>query len=879
MYNYKGLTTLEAQSQLKVFGSNEIKDVNKVSAVQILLRQIKSNFIVYLLFFAMLASFLVGKGITGYTILAVILIVVITGFIQEYKAEKAVEALKKMVMPISIVIRNGKELEIDSKDIVPGDILILRTGEKIPADCLILEQKDLLVNEAILTGESKEVKKDIIISEKEYKDNNVLFAGSFIVNGKALGKVIHTGMNTKFGKIASLISSTEKSLPLQNKINKITKYTAFVGMGMATITGLTILFGTPFSTELLVDVLILVIAISVSAFPEGLPVVLISTLSVGSYRMAKKNAIVNRMSIIETLGETTVICSDKTGTITKGEMTVKKIFVNNNSYDVEGSGFNANGNILLNKKQVDLANDLVLEKLLVSGIICNDANIQRTGEDKEYNIIGTPTEAALLILGAKKKLYKEDFDFNREEEIVFSSERKMMSVVIKDSEEFTIYTKGALEVLLQKCNYVLTDKGVVKLTKQHLENIELEFNNQAKNALRTIGLAYKTTKKLDIKTIEEDLIFIGFCGLEDPPREEVKESLIMCKKAGIKVKMITGDNKETAISIANQIGLEKGEVLLGQDLDKITDEELKNIVNKVTIFARVRPEHKLRIVKALKANGEIVTMTGDGVNDSPALKEAHIGVAMGKAGTDVSRSVADLTLKDDNFATIVDAIKEGRTIFSNIKKFVTYQLSCNFAELSILFFGVIFSFIFGWPVPVLLALHILFMNLVTDNLPAITLGLNRYSADIMDDLPRKNAEILTKKTFLMIFITGIIMASFTLLIFWFTYNVLGQTVSDARTTTLITLILVEIAGAFVYRSFRKGVLTRSPFVNPYLFIASTISILATIVIVYTPVNKIFETIPVPLIDWIVALGFAFLLIIIFDVFKFFNNKYKFFCFE
>ena len=364
--------------------------------------------------------------------------------------------------------------------------------------------------------------------------------------------------------------------------------------------------------------------------------------------------------------------------------------------------------------------------------------------------------------------------------------------------------------------------------------------------------------------------------MEDPPREEIKEAIKNCKKAGISVKMITGDNKKTALSIAREIGLQKGKIIEGEELDKITDKELQKIVNNISIFARVRPEHKLRIVKALKENGEIVTMTGDGVNDSPALKAAHIGVAMGKNGTDVSRSVADLTLKDDNFATIVYAIKEGRTIFNNIKKFVSYQLSCNYAELAILFVGVLLSPILGWPIPVLLALHILFMNIVTDNLPAITLGFNKSSPDIMKEKPRKNKNILNKNLIILFVFAGTLMALFSLGTFWFTFSVLGQSIEYARTTTLVSLILLEIVGAFNFRSFRKMVLNRSIIANKYLFWASLISIIATILIIYTPINKIFETVPISLVDWVIALVFVFVLIIIFDVLKKINKKKKFF---
>jgi len=875
----KGLTERDAKKRLEEHGFNEIKEVGKISPFQILIRQVKSNFIIYLLLIAMILSFFVGKQITAYVILVVILAVIFTGFFQEYKAEKAIEKLKQMVMPISIVLREGIQKEILTKEIVPGDILILRTGEKIPADCLILSEKNLLVNEAVLTGESDEIKKTSSVKLNHPSKDNLLFAGSFIVNGKCIAKVIHTGMNTKFGKIASLISSAEKELPLQKKVNSISKYMTIIGITMAILTGLAILMQSEITKELLVEILILTIAIAVSAFPEGFPVVLITTLSVGASRMAKKNAIVNRMSIIETLGETTIICTDKTGTITKGEMTVRKIFLNNNLIEVTGEGYEGNGNFLLNNKKIDPSDYQPLNSLLKTAVNCNDATIKRTGEDKIFNISGAPTEAALLVMASKANVYSEDFN-ERIDEIPFSSERKMMSVLCKEENKRIIYSKGALEFILERCKYIQKEDGVFRLLEKDRRRILEEKRIMASKALRTLSFAYKITNSKTIKeSDEQDLIFLGIVGMEDPPRKGVKEALIQCEKAGIKIKMITGDDKETAISIAKQIGLKPGKVIEGSEIDNLSDKDFFKVVRQAVIFSRVKPEHKLRIVHVLKEHGEVITMTGDGVNDAPALKEAHIGVAMGKNGTDVSKSVADLTLKDDNFVTLVDAIKEGRTIFNNIRKFVTYQLSCNYAELLVLFIGVLLVPVFGWPFPLLLALQILFMNLVTDNLPAITLGLNKSSDDIMDEKPRKNTSILNKRLITTLIIAGTLMALFVLSTFYVTFNVFGQTTKDARTTALLTLIVLEIASAFNFRSFRKTTLNRSPLVNSYLALASIISLIATFLIIYTPLNKIFETIPLPFVDWIIALGFGFLLILIFDLLKKLNNKKNFLKFD
>jgi len=866
----KGLTTKKAQEKYKKYGANEIVDVNKVSWYTILLRQVKGNFVVYLLLVATILSFIVRKSVTAYAVLSVIILVVGVGFIQEYKAEKAVESLKKMITPTTLVIRNSKEQEIPSTEIVPGDILILRTGEKIPADSVILEQTQLLVNEAVLTGESKEVKKQAIKDQTNTKEENILYMGSFIVNGKTLAKVTHTGMNTKFGKIADMISTAEKELPLQIKINKTLKLLVFFGLFFAFLTGVVVLLKEPIiTTSVIADVLILVIAISVASFPEGLPVVLISSLSMGAYRMAKRNAIVNRMSIIETLGETTVICSDKTGTITKGEMTVKKIYANNQMYDVSGVGYERKGQIIKDNKPAEINKELSL--ILKASVLCNDTYVKELENNIFFEISGPPTEAALLVLASKANIFKEDFEVTRKEEIPFSSEKKYMSVLVSEDEEENVYVKGAIEVILKKCKYIF-DKGKIRNITQKDIDYVLSLNKKLTNkALRTLAFAYK---KYDQKDINNHLVFVGFVGLEDPPREEVKKTLLMCAKAGIKVKMITGDAKETAKAIAKKIGLKEGKILEGKEIDNLTDDELSKIINDVVVFARVRPEHKLRIVKALKQNKEIVTMTGDGVNDAPALKEAHVGVAMGQTGTDVSRSVADLTLKDDNFASIVYAIKEGRTIFTNIRKFMTYQFSCNFSQLGIIVFGVLLAGAFGWPIPLLLPLQILFMNIVTDNLPAIALSFNPSSNDIMEG--RINTKkILTKNLLYLLFFSGVMMTLFSLGVFYVSFNIYGHDGLFAGTTALLTLIFLQIVGAFVFRSFRKGVLNRSPFINLYLFFASIISIVATIVVLYTPLNKVFETTPLPFVSWILVLGLGLLYVLIFDILKIINKKTNF----
>ena len=869
----QGLSSSQAVLLLKQYGPNEIVEGTKVTPLQILLRQVQKNYVVYMLIVAALVSFLVGKTFTAYTIVAVILSVIVVGFIQEYKAEKSISSLKSMIMPVSIVIRDGIKKEIPTRELVPGDILILGNGEKIPADCELLEDHGLRVNESALTGESKEISKYAKLPESstlQTDDSNNLYMGTFIVNGRGTAKVVHTGMNTKFGKIAHLISSAEKDFPLQNKINEITKYMVIIAIVSSILTGLLMLVRTPqINPSTLVEILILMVALAVSAFPEGFPVVLITTLAVGAKRMSDQNAIVGRMSIIETLGETTVICSDKTGTITKGEMTVKFVFTGDELYQIDGSGFSGEGVIKKNEVPINISNihkEQNLKLLIQAGILCNDSEIERTGDDNEYRSRGTPTEVAIKILGVKAGLFEENLGFTRREEIPFNSERKMMSVLSQNNGSFFVFAKGAPELLIPKCSkYIKNNQEIVfsQGDKNSFYGMQLEMS---KSAYRTLAIAYKKVDSAGRDYKEEDFVFLGLVAMEDSPREEVAESIKTTQRAGIKVIMITGDSKDTAVSIAKQIGL-PGKVIEGNEMDRLSDQELSVVIKDYSVFARVRPEHKIRIVKILKGLGEIVAMTGDGVNDAPALKEAHIGIAMGKNGTDVSRSAADLVLKDDNFATIVKAVAEGRTMFNNLRKFVTYQLACNFAELVVLFLGVLWAPLFGWGVPLLLSIQILFMNLVTDNIPAITLGLNPTSKDIMDESPRIGAKILNKVLVRLMIVSGILMAMVTIGAYAISFNLLDYGAAVSTTVALVALILIEIGLAFSYRSFRKMALNRSPFVNKYLAYAAMLSIVLTIAIIYTPLNIVFETVPIGYAGWMIAISLTLIGMVIQDVVK------------
>lgn len=869
-----GLTSKEASELLAKYGRNELKQSNHNTPFKILLRQITTNPVIYLMIGALIISLVLGKVTTAYVVLGVILIVIGVGFFQEFKAERSIEALKSMITSISTVRRDNKEKEIDTRDIVPGDIIILRTGDKVPADCIILEEKDLTVDESLLTGESKEVKKTAEKKGLEKKDDsgftkdNMVYMGTFILSGKCTVKAVHTGMNTKFGGIAQSISTVEKELPLQKKINILIKQLIFLAIIVSIITGIIMLFNnTPLTYEAIINILIVVLALSIAAFPEGFPVVLITALANGAHRMAKKNAIINRMSIIETLGETTVICADKTGTITSGQMVVSNIFADDKMFDVKATENEFHSDIFLKNDKVLIKDNNVLKLLVNASVLCNDARIERKDENI---IIGSPTEKALISLGAKLGVYKEDFDSILIDEKPFSSERKMMSVIVKEGKKLRIYSKGAPDVLLKKCKYILKSNGIKALNEKERNKILNRINSMSKQSLRNIALAYNDIKDATDKDAEEGLIFLGIAGMKDPPRPEVKEAIELCNTAGITVKMITGDSIETAKAIAAEIGL-KGEILSGQDLDSLTDDELSKVIGKTAIFARVRPEHKLRIVRALKSNGEVVTMTGDGVNDAPALKEAHIGVAMGKNGTDVSREAADMILKDDKFSTIVDAISEGRTIFMNIQKFSAYQISINIAQL----FLIAISIMLGLPLP-LLAIQILFMNIISDEITAISLVFNPSAKDVMNIPPRRRSKIITTPVFSFMLLSGVLMTIGATIMFYLTIKVFEFEITEARTTLFVLMTLFAVFNAFNFRSFRKLVMIRSPLVNKYLFYAALLSIALTVVAIYTPINSLFSLTPIGLTAWIFSLLMALLLVVIVDNMKIINNKYKFF---
>lgn len=863
MINFQWLNSQEAKERLKEYWHNELKEKKTAWRKEILLRQVKWNFMVFFLLLAIIISLSVWKITTWSVISVIIVVIVLVWFLQEYKAEKSISALKNMIESLSTVIRDGKEIEIESRNIVPWDIIVLSMWDKISADAMIIEASWLRVNESMLTWESKEIEKKSITNQDDVSPSeHIIYMWTYVVNWHCIAEVIKTWMHTEFGKISWMISSAEKELPLQKKINKIVKYMATLAIIMAILTWIVMILQKPtWDKEYLISVLLLSIALMVSAFPEWLPVVLISTLAKWAFRMSQKNALVNRMSIIETLWETTVVCTDKTWTLTTWNMTVKKIFADNQFFDVTWVWYQFKWSITQKDKKINPEKNTALYQIIQAAALCNNAQIHKTDSVDEYSIKWTPTEAALLVFAHKARVSQSIFDLLRIEEMAFNSDRKMMSVVIKEWKWFITYSKWAPEILLKNCTHYQDKEKIIKLDKTKHDKIQKDINELASKKYRVLCLAYKRTDKKDDNP-ESDLIFLWFVALEDSPREWVEQAMQICLKAWIKVKMITWDNKETAIEIWHDIWL-IWPAMTWEEIDQLSDEELSKKIKDIVIFARVKPEHKIRIVRSLKDSWEIVTMTWDGVNDAPALKEAHIWVAMWKNGTDVSKEASDLILRDDNFVTIVSAIQEWRTIFKNIQRFVVYQLSCNFAEILILFLAVLI-----WrPVP-LVAIQILFMNLVTDNLPALTLWFAPSTSDIMEHKARKNSDILNNTLIKMLLGAWFTMAIWTLIVYYIVLNVSNVSIEQAHTIVLVTLIFFEISGAFNFRSLTKSFFKLSIATNPYLVYASIISLLATIAIVYIPfLNKIFETSPIPRYYRISSFIISLSIILIFDKIK------------
>lgn len=743
----KGLASDEAALRLDKYGPNELKHEKKATAVGIFLGQFKSILIVILLLSAAVSGYVdvyieSELPVDSYIILIIVFMNAVIGFIQEYRAEKAVEALKKMVSPKSEVIRDGMEKQISSSEIVPGDLLIIDEGTRVPADGRLIEVAGLQVDEAPLTGESVPVEKILsrLAEETSVPDRtNMVFMGTSATFGHGQAVVTETGMGTEFGKIAgSLQAVEEEESPLRRRVEQLGRQLGIIAVGSCVlIFVLGVLVGLD-----LVYIFMTAVSMAVSAVPEGLPAVITITLAWGVSRMSREKAIVRRLASVDTLGCTTVICSDKTGTLTRNEMTVSRLYADGQTIDVTGVGYEPEGELLKDGVQLGQLDGALLD-LLRGTILCNNARLDNSRGAS--HVLGDPTEAALIVAGAKAGLLREELEkeYPRVGEIPFSSARKRMSTIHDGPKGRLVYVKGAPELVIQLCDRVVEDGRPKRLTKKGTSEALEAVQRLASEGLRVLGVAYKELSEeynqLDPGVVESRLIFIGLIGMIDPARKEVPEAIQLCKKAGIKSIMITGDHKLTAVAVAKQIGMldpnTDTKVLTGVELDRMSDDELERLVDEVVVYSRVSPEHKLRIVTALKKKGHIVAMTGDGVNDAPAIKMADIGVAMGIRGTDVTKEASDMVLEDDNFATIVKAVEGGRHIYDNIKKYLRLMVTVNFDE----FFEIIFCSLAGFPLP-LLPIHILWVNLISDGLPAIALSMDPKEPDLMERSPRSPKE-------------------------------------------------------------------------------------------------------------------------------------------
>lgn len=854
----QGLTSSDAKKRLEKYGYNELEAKKKTSAMKILLSQL-NDFMTWVLLGATLISGIMGEKADAITILIIILINGILGFIQEFKTEKSLEALKNLASPTAKVIRDGKVVTLNAREIVPGDILEIEAGDRISADSVIIDGFGIQSDESILTGESAPVEKSVhkLSSNKE---KSSLYMGCTVISGRAKAKVIATGMNTEMGKIAGMLGEIEtKQTPLQEKLDNLGKVLVIgclIVCAAVTITG--IVRGEDAYRMFLVGV-----SLAVAAIPEGLPAIVTVSLALGVQRMMKKKALVRKLQAVETLGCTKVICSDKTGTLTQNKMTIKKLYTLDQFYNVSGNGYDTKGNITLNGNAINVLSNFTLKRIVECGVICNNSSISNSKKGRYLDYVGDPTEISFTVLGQKvfgeNNKIKENV--KRIKENPFDSDRKMMSVLCSENGRSVMFTKGAAERVIERCSYAIFNGEVVKLTSSLKEKILKSSNQMAQEALRVLALAYKDADSI----IEDNLIFLGLAGMIDPPREEVKSAILECRLAGITPVMITGDHKLTAHAIADKLGMVEKDslVLTGEELDKISDTKLDNILNKVRVFARVSPSHKYRIVKAFKRKDQVVAMTGDGVNDAPAIKEADIGIAMGIQGTDVTKEASSMILLDDNFATIVEAVKEGRVIYDNIRKFLRYLLSCNIGEVLTMFVASLMSL----PIP-LLPIQILLVNLATDGLPAMALSLEKGEKDVMMRKAReKNEGIFANGLWSKIVLRGALIGVSTVVSFVVTLVYFNGNLEVARTVALCTLVMSQLFHVFECRSERNSVFSIGLFSNIYLVLAVISSFTLLMLIVYMPwLQGIFHTQSLNILNWIVVLSLSGLISLISSLF-------------
>lgn len=868
----KGLSLKEAGQRLEQHGLNELTEGKTISPVTLFLNQFK-DFMVLVLMGATLISGLLGEFMDAITIIAIIIMNGILGFIQEFRAERSLRALKELSAPHAKVLRDGAVEVVPAKELVPGDVVMLEAGDRIPADIRWLETNSVYVEESALTGESVPVNKNVqALAGREVPlgdQKNLSFMGTLVTMGTARAVVVRTGMDTEMGKIAGLIESTEEmETPLQHRLEQLGKILIILALALTVLVVVAgILHGQPVYAMFLAGV-----SLAVAAIPEGLPAIVTIALALGVQRMIKRKAIVRKLPSVETLGCASVICSDKTGTLTQNKMTVTHLWTGGRLLEVTGEGYEPRGEIKMNGKPADVRRDQTLRRLLQVAALCNNAELfqegsaqkGKKGKDEEegaWSIKGDPTEGALVVLSAKAGLTPTSLEglYRRVAEFPFDSERKRMSVVLEHQGGKLVFAKGAPDVLLDQCSYILWEDKVVPFTATLRQKAMAANEGMAKSALRVLGFAYREVKPSErcetCEAAETNLVFVGLSGMIDPPRKEVRDAIVKCKKAGIKTVMITGDHQTTAEAIARQLGMlpSNGLVLNGSQLASMSDDQLDDRVEDIYVYARVSPEHKLRIVKSLQKKGHVVAMTGDGVNDAPAIKAADIGISMGINGTDVSKEASALILSDDNFATIVAAIEEGRGIYENIRKFIRYLLASNVGEILTMFLAMMM----GMPLP-LIPIQILWVNLVTDGLPAMALGVDQAEKDLMQHKPRAAKEnIFARRMGWKIISRGIVIGVCTLGAFWITLKTGpdgdAAALMKAQTVAFATLVLAQLIHVFDCRSSRS-IFHRNPLQNKYLVLAVLSSLILMLAVMYVaPLQPIFKTVNLGVQEWILSL--------------------------